>query len=417
MLSKKSTTGLIMVITVVCVEAQNFNFQPGVEIRPRIIFDGGYQTPKTDTTKIQVYLSQRTRLNADFSCEKLRAYVSLQDVRIWGDDNNYKETGTLGNTESLSLHQGWFTVSFNKSLSLKAGRQILAYDDQRIFSARNWNDYQVSYDALLLKYEKSRNRVDLGLSWNAQNAKVPSYPENKIKLFDFIRYERQFRDYTVSGLGLITGNSTSDTSDRIYLRATWGLNIIYLKNNFQARISAYYQHHLNKAGEKLSAVCFSVFLKKRILTEKIWASACLDFLSGNKDDSVKTNHRFDIFYGTRHRYYGSMDYFNQIPEQGLQDYWLSAGMKPLEKLDLQITYHYFLFAADQRNPQNNLQLENSFLGQEIDFAFTWKPVEQMTIEAGYSVFLVTDTLKALKGVAGQSTRIPQFAWTMVTVKL
>ena len=129
-----------------------------------ITIDNGYGTPQLKGESTPLYITQRTRLNAGFQKDKVESYISLQDVRLWGEDNNYKSSGVYGNTESLSLHQGWVKLNLNKMLSLKIGRQLFSYDDQRIISARNWNDYQVTYDALLAEIKASKHRLHIRIT-------------------------------------------------------------------------------------------------------------------------------------------------------------------------------------------------------------------------------------------------------------
>ena len=139
----------------------------GAELRPRLLVENGYGLPKPREDPALAYITQRTRLNLDFRQGLFETYISVQDVRFWGGDNNYQAGGSYGQSGSLSLHQGWFLVKPLPWLSLKAGRQLFNYDDQRILSSRPWNDYQVTYDALFVKAEYEGHRMDLGLSWNA----------------------------------------------------------------------------------------------------------------------------------------------------------------------------------------------------------------------------------------------------------
>ena len=55
------------------------------ELRPRFEYRHGYKTLFPDNTDPAAFVSQRTRLNAGFKNEKLNFYLSLQDVRVWGD--------------------------------------------------------------------------------------------------------------------------------------------------------------------------------------------------------------------------------------------------------------------------------------------------------------------------------------------
>lgn len=131
------------------------------EYRPRVMVDGGYKTIKLATDPVLITVSQRSRLNIGFKSKKLDTYFSIQDVRFWGDDDNFSSTAAQGSTKGVSIHQAWFMFKPSDKISIKTGRQQFSYDDQRILSARNWNDYQVTYDALFFSTKQRMIRLML----------------------------------------------------------------------------------------------------------------------------------------------------------------------------------------------------------------------------------------------------------------
>ena len=64
--------------------------------------------------------------------------VTVQDVRVWGQDVSTINRTTTADNNALMLHEAWAemlltdTTLKNKALSLKIGRQELNYDDQRL---------------------------------------------------------------------------------------------------------------------------------------------------------------------------------------------------------------------------------------------------------------------------------------------
>lgn len=412
---------IILILSLNLVYAQDKSFNLGCEIRPRLLLDDGYKTPKLKDKKPLAYIIQRTRLNTRFQKDKLKTYISIQDVRFWGGDNNYKENGIFGNTESLNIHQAWFLLNPNKNIFVKVGRQLFKYDDQRILSSRNWNDYQVTYDAVLFQLNDTINKLDIGLTWNSETSKSLIYPDEKFKVFDFIRYERQLYNFNFSLIGLLTGNTINDTTDSIYLRGTYGSNLNYKKNNFEVRLSGYYQDNLNNNGQNTHAYCFSIFAKQNIYQKKVSIGIGLDYLSGQDETNINSNyqssnHRFDILYGRRHSWYGYMDYFSSTPEQGLQDYMIKTEYTPVKNLTLQADYHCFLLAKNKFNLEDQTVKLSKKLGNEFDFTLKWKIMEEASLQAGYSFYLMTNTLKQIKEVHNENLRFPQFAYVMITVK-
>lgn len=396
--------------------AQTPSLEIGAELRPRMIIDNGYKTPKTQDDDIIVYASQRTRLNASFAYDKIETYISLQDVRLWGNDDNYKSSGIYGNTESICLHQAWAKLEITKELSLKIGRQRFSYDDQRIISARNWNNYQVTYDALLAEHKIGKSRLHLGISYNADNKKNRLFPDEKFKTFDFIHYQHNLENFTFSGITVLTGNTLSDTTTKVFYRNTYGANANYKNGKNDIRLSAYYQHNINNNGGNVSAFCFSIFAKRQLL-ESLSLGVGMDYLSGNDETSLSTtNHRFDILYGRRHGWYGYMDYFSTTPQQGLQDYMLKTTYKPHKNITLFADYHYFMLASDKLDISNTTETLARKLGHEFDLKMKWKMHPVATLECGYSIYKVTETLKQVKNVSGKNLKHPQFGYVMLTIK-
>lgn len=416
MMPLKYIASIAILLCTIISSAQNDKLQISGELRPRILVDNGYKTPKKIGESTLIYTTQRTRLNTLFSNEKYDAYISIQDVRFWGGEDNYNSSGVYGNTESISLHQAWVKLKITEPLSLKIGSQIFSYDDQRILSARNWNDYQITYDAVLAEYEIDKHRLHVGFSYNSDNKTGLLFPSEKFKTFDFIHYQCELDKITLSSIAVITGNTLTDTTEQVFFRATYGANANYVTDKTNARLSAYYQHNINDNGGNISAYCISAYVERK-LVKKLSIGLGVDYLSGNDDNSTSTtNKRFDILYGRRHGWYGYMDYFSTIPEQGLQDYMAKLTFKPTGNLDFQLHGHYFMLAADMYNNSNATEKLSRNLGQELDFIMKWKFNKMATLECGYSLYGTTNTLTKLKKVNNENLKTPQFCYIMLTVR-
>ncbi len=405
----------ILSVFSISATAQTNNLEIGAELRPRSLVDNGYSIPKSTKTGTPVYTTQRTRLNAGFTNDKLETFISFQDVRLWGGDDNYKSSGSYGNTESLCLHQGWVKLWIGNRFSLKIGRQLFSYDDQRILSARNWNDYQVTYDALLLEYKTDKHIINLGLTYNAESKNNNLLSEDKYKTYDFIHYQFHSQNFRASSIAVITGKTISDTTETVALKGTYGSNLNYKSGKFNAHIAAYYQHNLNDLAGKNSAYCFSVYAEQKLI-DKLSAGLGLDYLSGNDATTTSdTDHQFDILYGRRHSYYGYMDYFSTIPDQGLADYMTKLTYKPAKAINVQLHYHYFRLAADRYSSESPSETTNRNLGQELDLKIKSKIHQLATLELGYSIYGMTNTLKQVKGVDAETLKPPQFCYIMLSV--
>ncbi|NLU39655.1 MAG: alginate export family protein [Bacteroidales bacterium] len=391
------------------------------EFRPRMIIDGGYKTIKLESDPVFVYISQRSRVNLSYKKNKLETYFSIQDVHVWGDDDMYSSSGVSGNSKGINLYQAWFTLKPSSHISIKTGRQQFNYDDQRLLASRNWNEYQVTYDAILLNWSKENNKLDLATSWNSSGSSSPLYPKGKIKTMSFARYEKTSGPFNLSGIALFTGYTKADTLTDIAFTGTYGINLLFQKNDINARITGYYQHNINELNGKISAYCLSLLAQKSFLEKKASLALAADFVSGNDgtntaNEYLKVQHRFSQFYGNRHGLLGYMDYFTSVPNQGLQDYMLKAEYKFSKSTLFQADYHYFRLNNNGYDPVNPSIEINKELGSELDLTLQWKIMSEVSLQAGYSMFVATETLEKLKNVYNKETKFPQFAYIMISVK-
>jgi len=160
------------------------------EIRTRAERDDGYKMILLEDMNPAHFIGQRTRLKINYAHEKFRIGVSIQDVRVWGDEDLYNSTGVYGDYSSIDLYEGFGQWLISKTVSLKVGRQELKYDDQRLLSTRNWNNHGLSYDAAVFKIESSEVgfQFDAGFSYasNSENLYEEYYNNMKMKSLAFI---------------------------------------------------------------------------------------------------------------------------------------------------------------------------------------------------------------------------------------
>ena len=97
----------------------------------------------------------RYRLTADYNHSWLEARATLQQSGTWG-------MGAAG----LSLYEGWVKLNAPKGWYAKIGRQVLAYDDERIIGSNDWSMTAPTHDVLKLAYEGGGHKVHLLLAYN-----------------------------------------------------------------------------------------------------------------------------------------------------------------------------------------------------------------------------------------------------------
>ena len=373
------------------------------EIRPRVIYDNGYKSIQDPAEPGFAYISQRTRLSASYTNSKAAVYIAFQDIRLWGDDDLFNARGMYGNTASTAIHQAWLLLTPHKNLSLKVGRQFFSYDDQRILSARNWNDYQVTYDAALITYKNKHHQFEAAFSLNANNTSGVYYSPIKLKTLNFAHYQWKSDNTTLSALALISGKMTSETAKTLDYMSTLGAGATTSINDWNLRGNAYLQNGLFTNHQKRS-YCLSVEVEKCWNNEKFKTSLGTDLLSGASENQST----FDLLYGKRHGHYGYMDYFSNTPVEGLIDLFGTVTYNASANLSLKADYHYFA--------QQSISADNSHptLGNELDLTCKWNYTSDITLQAGYS-FFIPPTFTLNNATEG-SVEIQHFLYLMITAK-
>ncbi|MBM3437429.1 MAG: hypothetical protein FJY07_14580, partial [Bacteroidetes bacterium] len=347
-------------------------FEINAEIRPRAEVRHGYKLLPPDDTEAAFLVSQRTRLNFIYSQPKFRIGIGIQDVRTWGDESMYSSTGVLGDNASIDLNEGWIEIFAGKYHTIKFGRQYWFYEDERLLSKRNWNQNSVKYDGILYRFEKEPTQFHLGLSLNnnTENTFGNDYHlykdlfvfdtatqtiitkkvllESKMKTQNFIYFTQKISNsFNLSMQALATGYQKAGTTSTVYFKGTYGLYLKYKPGSFNLVANAFYQNGKNTIGKTVNAwfLNFRTDFKKGSFR----AHAGIDLHSGQngmKTDSgyIEQDHLFDVFYGARHKYYGSMDCFDNLSKStqngGLADLYAGAGYSVAKNTLITLDYHY-----------------------------------------------------------------------------
>src|SRR3972149_5115052 len=115
------------------------------------------------------FFEQRTRLNVDATADDAKVFVQVQDSRIWGDQTSTITTGT--EQEALDISQAYFDLSnvANKPISLRIGRQAMAYGEHRLIGSLEWSNNARRFDAIKLTYKHNAADIDVFTAKIAEN--------------------------------------------------------------------------------------------------------------------------------------------------------------------------------------------------------------------------------------------------------
>ena len=381
------------------------------ELRPRFEYRHGFKTLFPDNADAASFISQRTRLNTSFNIEKLDFFVSVQDIRVWGDVPQLNKSSKNG----FSLHQAWAKFSLDTNFSIKLGRQEIIYDDSRFFGNVGWAQQARSHDVAMLKYQKNKFKMDIGFAFNQDGESLTgtTLTTNTYKAFQYAWLHKDWSNFSGSFLFLNNGlqhidAANTDNNETRYSQ-TIGTHLKYGKDKLSINSNLYYQFGSDVADNDLSAYLLGLEFKYNTsLNTKLGLGFELQSGNDNGAPANGENNAFNPFYGTNHKFNGLMDYFyvgNHINNVGLLDVYLNANFKLNPKSSLHAAFHNFSAAADFSDKQ---------LGNELDLVYSYKIQKYVSLKAGYSHLFPSDGMEVLKGNTDGNTN--NWGWVMVTIK-
>ena len=407
---------LLILMTLHSVRAQ---FDLSGEFRPRAEFRHGYKQPASPGVDPAFLVSQRTRLNAGYLAGGTRFYLSIQDVRIWGD-----QPQMAASNDKLTLYQAWMEYTFTKEFSLKAGRQEIAYDDGRLLGNVDWAQQGRSHDALVMKYIKGKTRIDFGGAYNQSSDVLFGNVyevKNNYKTMQYVWFHQDIGRTGISILAFNNGMQYLHSIDSVYKTVyshTLGTRITSKAGKLNMSGALYYQTGRNAVDRKLDAMYFSLGMDYP-LSQAFQAGVGMEYLSGTstlEQADGFADHSFLPLYGTAHKYNGDMDYFysgNHFGSVGFHDLFLDLKYNS-KQYTLSVSSHYFLAAADVSDKTNPSVTLSRGLGLEFDANLDWKLSPALSALIGYSQMLPTSTLTALRGGAKDSFHY--WIWTALVFK-
>lgn len=415
---------LVLFLLLFSLPYVNSQFILDAELRPRAEFRNGFNRLMPDSIDPAFSISQRTRFNAYFNKENIKVYISIQDVRTWGDVGQLNFSDVNG----LAIHQAWGEFGIGKYVSVKAGRQELVYDDQRMFGNVGWAQQARSHDALLGKFKKGRLSIELGLAYNQERQALTGNEytiPNNYKAMQYVWANYAADAVKVSFLFLNNGLQYIDPvdidSNTTRYSQTYGthvkarlVDLIDLSGNF------YYTGGKDRFDRSMSAYEVALDLNFKPDGAKWSAGVGFEILSGNEitdgDRDMDKNNAFTPFYGTNHKFNGFMDYFyvgNHINTVGLFDLYVRGGYTH-KKSKFFLSFHNFMSSA---SITENNEKQSSQLGSEIDFVYAYIFSKSVNISAGYSQMFAAQSLKDIRPTPDNTyNNVNNWAWIMLTFK-
>jgi hypothetical protein len=380
------------------------------QIRPRMEMRNGYKTLQSDTSTIGLFIEQRSRISLGYKNTFAEFFVAVQDIRVWGSTPLVNQAA--GN---FGLFEGWGKIKLNTNFSLKIGRQVWSYDNQRILGGLNWLAQARAHDGVLLAYQNdsSTTHLQLGLAYNVATASLNQIPYTvggNYKTMQFVRFRKLFKSFNFSILAMNLGQESNSNATKINFELTAGGIFNINIKRLAITLEGYYQYGYGKNDLLKNAYLGAFKLKYKL--DNIHFGLGADWLSGTERSNLSTqDNAFNPWMGTNHIFYGHLDYFyvgSSHGNVGLIDGYASIAYQKKGKWKTTLAYHYFHAPSDL----SPLTAPSNSLGHEIDFTFHYTIQKYLKLHLGYAHLIGNQSLEQLKPT-GEVNNINNWAWLML----
>jgi hypothetical protein len=294
-------------------------------------FNSGMRTATDDS-----WLLNRARIGLQLKpADWLTFDVQGQDSREIGSSRP-DIPGRLGaeGDNPFDLRQAYTEIGDAKSFpfSLKVGRQVLLYGDQRLIGPLEWSNLTRTFDAAKLRYT---GKNGLGTHWKSTPGKLGPWD-----------YESEF----------VAQNGTA-------------------------------------GGRALQA--FASYIEGGYTFQQAWKprlSLEYSYASGDGNAADRKQGAFQNLFPTNHLHYGFMDAFSW---SNIHNVVLHLGAKPNAKITTSLDYHFFWLAdtADTWRRANAATAvrpakasASNYAGSELDLLMAYAVCTHFNVTLGYSHF-------------------------------
>jgi hypothetical protein len=410
---KKLKIIALMILGGVSVNIQAQEFDANLQIRPRYEFRNGYKTLLPEGQAGTSFISQRSRLNLNFTQDQLKVKLTFQNTRTWGDVAN----ANVADKNGIAVFEGWAQYDFDEKWSTRIGRQVISYDNQRILGEIDWAQQGQSHDAVLVSFHPKNHQLDLGVAYNSNGENVieTPYTVSNYKSMQYAWYHTKVDALGVSLLMLNTGYEYANPEKELLVdyKQTFGTYLTYKTKKLDTNLGVYGQ--TGKSTDKSVSAWYAGANLGYAVTDAFKASLGYEFLSGkDMNDGSSVIKSFNPIFGTNHGFNGYMDYFyvgNHQNSVGLQDAYLKLSYT-VNKWQFALIPHVFNAPNKVIDLTNNTEFD-SYLGTEVDLTFGYTFKKDIVVSGGYSQMFGSKTLEFLK--TGDAGHTNNWAWLMISV--
>ena len=376
--------------------------------RPRAEFKAGYKIPHTPVDEKAFMMSHRADVTFRHRRERAEVYLTIRNADIWGDNTN----------RMPELFEAWTEYTFSGHYAIRAGRQRLMLDNERLIGQKNWTQEGISHDVITFtgKFKHFEASLIAGMNQRSEQFSGTSYPWNEVmnyKYISILHFKILFNDkLTLSGLNIADGFEL--VSRKEVFRYTNGGRITYSNNNLTATLHGYYQHGKNPSDIKLDAWYINPELSYQF-SKKLQFRGGVEVFSGTSDGLAEQGKSFSTLYGSGHKFSGHMDYFTSFPAHtkgyGLINPYILCQITLKKNYTLTSDFHTF---HALHNPIYLQTTQSSYFGFEQDITLSKKLNSFSNLQYGFSYMLPTQSFLNMRNKPDGSN-FQYFSYIMLTV--
>lgn len=345
----------------------------GIEYRPRTELRYGYMKLPTINAQPAFFTSHRARLNLGYESEKIKFFISVQDIRLWGEEATRDRLGELQLFEFYAMPQ------LNDHWSMKIGRQRLSFDDERFFAQNDWRQSSGKHDGINIIYRSSSIDFDWFTAFNQSSMGnfgtyyQPGFEGYKFLMAHLMTWTINANSTLVSTI-FADGYQGATPSEKTYIKSTIGLKwkqAIGPKTDFTA--SLFSQNGKLPSGQKIRAWFYALELLQPI-SPHYQLRAGFQYFSGGNSSSDEFSNSFLAQYGAFHKFNGRMDYtaktVDTYQHESLSNPHIIQDLKLNARIKLSIETHL-------------LGTQTYYYALENDLRLLWKVNAWTQLEIAY----------------------------------
>lgn len=359
----------------------------------------------------------RTRLGVTAILDgRVAAFVQLSDSRAFGEEEN---TPTDASADRFDLHQAYIDWRPVAAVRLRAGRQELAFADERLIGPVGWANVTRSFDGARATLTRGGWTVDAFGATLAERDVVLATGLDPLTNADDNADRELYGIWAASeplDLFAIVDRNAVEPFATDGDRYTFGGYARARVGPFAGRATVAWQTGRQTTGAGVRQSVAAYFLSGRLsydLPEGTLQPTFAirgDFLSGDDDPADTDFGAFNTLYATNHPFYGFMDLFLNVPAQtggrGLMDLVASATIGPA-RWTLAADLHHFSLARATAGGERAV-------GVELDLTARRPVTPGFSVQAGYSVFTPSGAAEAPPVALGEDTL--HWAYVQATVR-